>query len=124
LNDTLWAGLTDGTFKISFYANDTWGNINDTFTYTMYKDTKAPNITINLPINKTYYNIAPTFNFTAWDNVLLDTIWYQIGTHNKTVSNHTDHEVPNYIWSSIPQGPFTVYVYANDTAGKFHFIAL
>ncbi|MFX0002960.1 MAG: hypothetical protein ACFE9J_05700, partial [Candidatus Hermodarchaeota archaeon] len=114
----IWNDLPEGTYNIYIYANDTFGHLNDIHVLTLYKDTKAPNITINLPNNNTYYNNPPTFFITASDPNI-DTLWYKVGNSEiELTTNFQDFDT--FIWNSLDQGKFQVELFANDTFGHIN----
>ena len=65
-----WADLTDGLvahWKLDSDANDSAGNINNTYSFTLYKDIITPTLVINSPANNTYWNSVPDIQVTASD---------------------------------------------------------
>lgn len=60
---------------------------------------------------------APVINVTAFD-INLNSIWYRVGAINEPLINNTEEALLPAIWSSIPEGQFFLYVYANDSAGN------
>ena len=119
LNQYIWTGLADGTFEIFIFANDTAGNLNNTYVITLYKDTGAPVLTINSPIDNGVFAIAPVIDVTALD-MNLSTIWYVCNGVNVTISNNTAVALNNSIWTSLGDGNFTIAFYANDTLGHLN----
>ena len=55
LDVEIWNNLPQGGFVVYYYANDSFGHL-DYFTQMLYKDTEAPIIEIESPLNFTYYN--------------------------------------------------------------------
>ncbi|MFX0048591.1 MAG: hypothetical protein ACFE8G_10545, partial [Candidatus Hermodarchaeota archaeon] len=108
-----WGAQGDGTVTIKFYINNTLGVIGFD-EVSIIKDTIAPSITINLPSNNTYCGIAPFINILAID-ANLDLIWYKINTSNILLGNNVNQQLDASIWSSLPEGEFYVYIYANDS---------
>ncbi|MFX0003405.1 MAG: hypothetical protein ACFE9J_07970 [Candidatus Hermodarchaeota archaeon] len=119
IDQTIWNILPQGEFQLYIYANDSFGYLNNSFTLTLYKDTLAPSIVINLPHNETYWNSRPKINITAYDPYL-DKIWYKIGTVYSWLENNTETLITDYIWSSLPDGQFIIEVYANDYLGHIN----
>jgi len=121
LDSFIWAALPQGMFQISFYANDTNGNINDTIILTLYKDTLTPQITINLPVNMTLANSAPLINVTAYDTSL-DKIWYNATGVPITIflTNNSQVLLDSNIWNALGQGFFNLTFFANDSAGNIN----
>jgi len=114
LNQDIWNLLPEGEFQIEFTSFDIFGHRTD-LTITLYKDTKAPTIDINLPVNNTYWNSAPYINVTAVDPNL-DAIWYSINNFNFTLESNTPQQINNSVWLNLEdQGQFVVNIYANDS---------
>ncbi|MFX1601053.1 MAG: hypothetical protein ACFFB6_10695, partial [Promethearchaeota archaeon] len=121
LLNTIWNSLSDGTFQIEIFANDTAGNLNNIFTLTLDKDVLNPMIFINLPLNQSYWNSPPLINIIVYE-AHLDTIWYTVNTVGpiETLNNNTDELLLSSIWNGLGQGWFTIEFYANDTTGKLN----
>jgi hypothetical protein len=117
LDEDIWKALPDGEFFISFSAYDSFGHHNNTYILTLYKDTAAPTLLINAPINNGYWNVPPLLNVIAFDPNL-DTIWYNYNMTSIELYNNTDQLFNSSLWASIPDGLFYVDFYANDTFGK------
>ncbi|MHA2127051.1 MAG: hypothetical protein ACXABO_16875 [Promethearchaeota archaeon] len=116
LDENIWNNLPQGEFQIIVSGFDTLGH-NSEVVLILYKDTLAPILLLNTPVNKTYWNSAPSFNLTAFDPNL-DTIWYRVGNVNVTLSNNTLQQLDLSIWDNLPEeGEFHVYFYANDSFG-------
>ncbi|MFX1502421.1 MAG: hypothetical protein ACFFDH_15780, partial [Promethearchaeota archaeon] len=116
LDINIWNSLLQGEFQIYIYANDSLGNLNDTYIIIGYKDTIAPTIMINSPTNNTYWNSPPSINITVFDPNF-DSLWYRVGTTNITLTNNTEELLDTNIWNSLPQGEFQIHIYANDSFG-------
>jgi len=123
IDPVIWNNLEQGEFHLYIFANDTAGNINNTYSYTLFKDTFAPLIKINLPLNNTYSNVPPTFNIECYDPNF-DTLWYGDGNSNKSITNGTNQLLDWAIWNNLPDGKYQLIIYANDTFGHLndHFI--
>lgn len=122
LNDTLfnWAGRPEGLHQIWFSANDTWGNTNSSVWVTFYKDTFAPNITIEDPINFQNCSSAPWIEVSAVDAFIVDKIWYNVGPAIVFLSNGIPQQLTTAIWFSLGEGPFNIEFHANDSAGNLN----
>ncbi|TFF90240.1 MAG: hypothetical protein EU548_04020, partial [Promethearchaeota archaeon] len=116
---SLWDDLENGTLTIRFYANDTRGNLGYA-DISILIDVEAPSIDIHLPTNETAFKIAPWLNISASDFNGLDTIWYSINGVNETLEDNQEEQILNSIWNAIPEGPFTIYLYANDSLGNLN----
>ncbi|MFX0003403.1 MAG: hypothetical protein ACFE9J_07960 [Candidatus Hermodarchaeota archaeon] len=121
IDPLIWDSLEQGENQIFIFANDTAGNVNHTYVYTIYKDTLAPLIIINSPIDGTTSNSPPVFNITCFDPNF-DALWYGDGIFNITLANNTDQFLDWGIWHSLPEGLYTVLIYANDTFGHLNDI--
>jgi hypothetical protein len=114
INQLAWDALGEGTVTIKFYINNTLGVIGFD-EVTVIKDTIAPLITINLPLNNTYCGIAPILNVLVTD-ANLDSIWYEVSTYNRLLANNINQQLDSSIWSGLSEGEFYIYIYANDSA--------
>lgn len=127
-NKTIWDELPEGPFNVSFYANDTDDNLNDTVKLTFFKDTIKPNLTLVSPVDgfRTGNN---TFFFTVKTNdTNLDGLWYTVdgGENNYTINIgeskkfHSTQRINKTAWKSLINGSFILTFYANDTAGNIN----
>ena len=114
-NQVEWELLPDGIVTITFYANDTKGNIASK-SITIIKNT-SPIITIISPSNNEEFGSeAPSFIVEIF-HPQLHTMWYSLnGGKNITfTSNNTFNQVD---WELLPDGIVTITFYANNTEGK------
>ncbi|MHA2281377.1 MAG: beta strand repeat-containing protein [Promethearchaeota archaeon] len=116
IDPLIWNSLEQGEHQLFIFANDSAGNVNDTYVYTIYKDTLAPLITINSPVNGSYSNTPPILNINFYDPNY-DSLWYGDGTTNITLVNNTDQSLDWGMWNALPDGLYQIFVYANDTFG-------
>ncbi|MFW9829615.1 MAG: hypothetical protein ACFFEY_18720, partial [Candidatus Thorarchaeota archaeon] len=116
INQLAWDALDEGAVIIKFYINNTLGVLGFD-EITVIKDTLPPQITVNLPLNNSYYGNAPIINIFAND-VNLDSIWYRINTFKLSLGNNIDQQLDSSIWATLPEGEFYVYIYANDSVGN------
>jgi len=121
LDFSIWSSLPSETqLTISFYANDSAGNINELYSLTLYKDVLAPILIINSPSDNTYWNTLPPINLTVFDPYF-NSLWYRVGTTNIPLANNTAELFDILIWNSLPdETQFTIYFYANDFAGNIN----
>ena len=119
LNASIWGGLDDGPFQIEIFANDTLGNLNDTYVLTLYKDTLNPSIVINTPANLTYWNTPPSINITVYDDYF-DSLWYRANGITEPLTNNTAEFLNASIWGGLGEGPFQLEIFANDSAGNIN----
>ena len=120
IDQLAWDTLGDGPIKIKFFINNTLGVIGFD-EIIVIKDTIAPLISINLPLNNSYYSNPPIINVLASDGNL-DSIWYSVETYNISLINNTDQALSYSIWSILPEGEFHIFLYANDTVGNINDI--
>ncbi|MHA2366477.1 MAG: hypothetical protein ACXAC7_21150, partial [Candidatus Hodarchaeales archaeon] len=115
-NQNNWTVLTDGFINITFYANDTAGNLG--FDQVIVeKDSIGPTIQILSP---TVIDILGTNtpNFIVRINdTNLDKMWYSLnGGFNQTFSQNETFRVD--WWSSLPNGTVSIRFYANDSVSN------
>jgi hypothetical protein len=100
---------------ITFYANDTFGNVN-TQSINIYVDKLGPLIIINSPNdNDVLGPTAPVFDVTITDGNI-DTMWYFIegSSENRTFTGNGAFNQND--WDGIVNGTLTTIIfYANDT---------
>ncbi|MFX1497777.1 MAG: NosD domain-containing protein [Promethearchaeota archaeon] len=117
LND--WNAMNNGTVTITFYANDTLGNI-ATVNVSVYKDIIPPSITIDKPNpHEIFGQAVPDCDLTLYDRNSIDFAWYQLtnGIFTTAIREwtgiiHIDD------WNAMPNGTVTIIFYANDTLGN------
>ncbi|MFX1525066.1 MAG: hypothetical protein ACFFCC_16275, partial [Promethearchaeota archaeon] len=118
-NQADWDNIANGTLTtITFYANDTYGNINSQ-PVNIYVDRLGPIIIINSPSdNDVFGAIAPVFDVIITDGNL-DTMWYHIAgsSFNRTFTGNEQFNQDD--WNLILNGTLTtITFYANDTFGN------
>jgi parallel beta-helix repeat protein len=88
----------------------------------IFLDTKAPNVTINLPIfNQLNGTTPPSFNVEYMDDYYFNTSWYILdnGTYFTTKKIFTTNTSINQtIWNQIGNGTLRITFYGNDTRGN------
>ncbi|MFW9823999.1 MAG: hypothetical protein ACFFE4_13730, partial [Candidatus Thorarchaeota archaeon] len=114
LNQSGWTMQGDGTVTIKFYINNSIG-VFGFDEVNVIKDTIAPQISLNLPLNNSYWRTAPIINVLVTD-ANLDTIWYVVNASNRLLSNDINQQLDALIWTSLLEGVFYIYIYANDSA--------
>jgi len=118
IDASTWNALSDGIITIKFYANDTIANLGSA-EVTISKDTTAPVIAINEPIDGQMFGSSPpNYNISITENNL-DSMWYTMdgGVNNFTLSTYTGL-LDSAAWSALSDGSITITFYANDTAGN------
>jgi len=119
IDQTEWNKKLDGSVTIRFYAQDNKGNEGHA-EVTVLKDTIAPNITINSPIqDQEFGSDAPTFNITITE-LNLDTMWYVIVSNETTkrIITSTIGSIDISVWNPLADGTINIRFYANDTTGN------
>jgi len=123
LESLLWAALSEGVFTIEIFANDTAGNLNNTYILTLTKDTLAPVVTVTFPQENSTIGINPPQISVSISDVTLDQTWYVIVGNNRNYT-FTGTEgsniitIPQAIWEALPDGSITIIFYANDSLGR------
>ena len=119
-NQLAWDSFLGGSLVIYFYANDSAGN--EAFdTVTVIVDKNVPTIIVNLPVDDTTIGTQPSINIIIYDTNK-DSVWYIVAPYAPVfyTGNNTDQLMDLAIWDAIPEGPFTIAFFANDTAGNLN----
>jgi len=116
---TIWDSLDEGRFQINIFANDTFGNINNTNSLTLYKDTLPPKIVINSPLNQTFWNSRPILNITVFDPNL-KSIYYRVSTATFWLENNTQKRLSSFTWANLAEGEFKIQFFAEDLVGNIN----
>ncbi|MFX1322726.1 MAG: nitrous oxide reductase family maturation protein NosD, partial [Promethearchaeota archaeon] len=119
ISQSEWKLQSNGTVTINFFANDTMGNVGKR-NVTVYKDIKAPVITINNPDPYEVFGASqPDCNILFEDVNGVDAKWYQLTDGSTTTSVrewtgiiHSDD------WNLMANGTVIIIFYANDTIGN------
>jgi len=119
VNQASWDAASDGPNFITFYANDSVGNVNSS-SITVIKDTGAPNIQINNPnLNDLFANTPPAFNVEIKD-YLLNKTWYTVEGAFTKYFFIVNESIDTNGWNNAPEGLVAITFYANDTLGKLN----
>jgi hypothetical protein len=106
----------DGPITITFYVNDTSGNVNFD-EIIVIKDTFSPMIIISSPTVSEIFGIsAPDFIVEIKDPNL-DSMWYTIDGGLNNITFTTNETIDQNKWINLPDGPVNLIFYANDTLG-------
>ena len=73
-----------------------------------------PQITINSPANNSHWNTEPSINLIATDDTLNYT-WYNVSDQREFLQSGVAEYLRADIWSSLPEGPFLIEFFANDS---------
>ncbi len=110
--------LEDDEYYINATSYDKSENKNSTETRKIIIDTTPPKIKIIHPLNKTYDIDVVELNYTARDDIGLDTCWYStdLGITNTTITCGQ-----NITGLTSNEGKNTWIVWANDTIGNENY---
>ena len=116
--DIYWTnktGLSDGTYTLYAFVNDTAGNTNQTVVRTVRIDTTAPVLTIISPLDKAYSSNQIWFNISA--NEELNSCVFSI---DSGVNNSMNKYNGTYYYnlSLVSDGYHNVTFYCNDTVNN------
>ncbi|KKN35179.1 hypothetical protein LCGC14_0786310 [marine sediment metagenome] len=113
----IWNSLSNGTNSITFYANDTVGNIG-TSSIKVNVDKLAPNITINSPEPYDLFdNRTISFNISIFDGNL-EAIWYSLNDNLNYTLLETVGFIEQEAWDACGNGTVSIKFFANDSIGN------
>ena len=117
--------LTEGLNRMTVFANDTNGNLNNTEFLEFTIDRTAPAVTIvnpangsNLSFNFQAFNATVTNGGAAVETVLFSFDNFSSPGFNVTATNNSGNWNANVNITTLAEGPHTMTVFANDTAGN------
>jgi parallel beta-helix repeat protein len=119
ISQTEWNKQPNGTVVISFFANDSVGNVGIK-NVTVYKDIESPTIIIYDPLpNEIFGTDIPECNVTVYDINGVNATWYQLtnGTTTTATRSWTGSIHPDD-WNAMVNGTVTLIIFANDTVGN------
>ena len=123
INQALWDALPEGNVLITFYANDSIGNLGFA-EVTIKKDVTVPIITINNPQNNDIIGAtAPNYNFSI-EELNLDTVWYTLNDGTNLPFMGLNGTINQALWDALPEGNILIKFYANDTLGRIGFAVI
>jgi len=112
-----WSILPNGTILITFYANDTLGNL-ATDSVPIRLDNLAPTITILSPKDGEVFNgTAPDYIVEVSD-IHLNTIWYSLDGGLTNISIISNGTIDQNNWTLQSEGVVSISFYANDSRGN------
>ncbi|NOQ56230.1 MAG: hypothetical protein GQ477_05505, partial [Nanohaloarchaea archaeon] len=106
--------MAEETHTVTFYCNDTAGNLNSTTEY-FNIDLTLPTITLDDPANNTIITEPLWMNLTMADDLLLDTSWW---SNDAGITNYTLDSPWDINMSEWPDGYNIIYVWVNDSANN------
>ncbi|MCK5234318.1 MAG: hypothetical protein KAJ88_00610, partial [Candidatus Aenigmarchaeota archaeon] len=117
-------GLSDGTYTIKVYVNDTAGNINQTETRTITIDTTPPNMTITSPENATALPAGTTqtqISITTDENATCRYNTTDSGYENSTSFTSTGNQDHSFLYTGLSGGnTYELYYWCNDSYGNIN----
>ena len=116
-----WDKISNGTVKIAFNANNSWGNVGRA-EVTVRKDIIAPVINIYQPIlSQEFIDIPPIFNVSIIEPNF-NSSWYTVdgGLTNVTFTGITG-VIDETLWDSLSRGTITIRFYAKDDVGNIGY---
>jgi parallel beta-helix repeat protein len=117
INSVGWANLLDGNVNITFYANDSIGQIKS-LDVIIIKDTGLPSINIISPITNQVFGVSsPRFTVEISDPHL-NKIWYIINSGTTKYFFTQNDTLDNDAWENLLDGNVEITFYANDSAGN------
>ena len=116
INITAWNACLDGVIVISFYANDTLGNLNFE-EIQVIKDSTLPEISIHSPTILELFGLkAPYFNISIV-NSDLDTSWYSLNDGQNYTITGSIGKFDQDAWDLCGNGTVKISFFANNSAG-------
>ncbi|MFX1410219.1 MAG: NosD domain-containing protein, partial [Promethearchaeota archaeon] len=119
ISQSEWELQYNGTVIITFFADDTVGNIGKN-NVTVFKDVISPSIIINEPKSYDVFgHVPPVCNLTLYDTSSVDQVWYELTDGITTTSPREWTDIIHIDdWNAITNGTVTIIFYANDTLGN------
>ncbi len=121
--------FTEGSHQLTVLANDTAGNYDRSKVLDFTVDITAPTITVNIPLadrNFSRSSSNQTFNLTVRDNLLtIASVRFSFNNFsgtgfNVSARNDSGYWILSYNVSALAEGPHSITIFANDTAGNFN----
>ncbi|MHA1104289.1 MAG: OmpL47-type beta-barrel domain-containing protein [Promethearchaeota archaeon] len=119
INQTEWANLSDGTVIISFYANDTLGNLGH-YVRTVNKHTTSPFVSINYPSSDIFYSTTPYYDVDV-SGLSIDTTWYNLNGGINVTCTESYGLINQTEWDKLSSGPILFTFFANDSIGNMGY---
>ncbi len=119
INQTQWSVLSTGNYSLTFYANNSAGEMISKSLY-IIKDVDDPVITVNFT-GDTFGKVAPNFTVSIIEEYLNDT-WYILdgGTTKMTFTGLTG-TIDQDQWVLVTTGDVGIIFYARDIAGNIGY---
>jgi len=112
-HNNLMTSVSDGFHNVTFWCNDSAGNMNSTSAY-FTLDTAAPNVAIISPGNRTYNSTTISLDYYVNDSgVGANASWFEYNGTNTTLTTNTT-------FTAIENNVSTLTLWANDSLGKLN----
>ena len=118
IDQDAWDHFGEELVIIRFYINDSFGKIGMD-EVTIAKDPTPPTLIINSPTNQAALASEPFINLTIIEPHL-DEVWYQVGATLINITGNINQYLDSVIWNNLPQGTFTLELFASDTLGNIN----
>ena len=121
VNQTAWDQLGNGLIKLTFFANNSLGNLASQ-SIIIYKDNTLPELYINQPTDfQITGKISPYFNISI-NEPNLEATWYTLnGSTTKFRFNGEVGKINQTSWDLFGNGSITIRFSVNDSAGNLAF---
>ena len=117
IDANLWDSLLDGQVKITFYANDSLGQLASKYV-NIYKDTKNPSISIISPtVEQEFGSNAPAF-IVEVNEANIKRLGYKIEGIEIEYNFTTNSTINQAAWEGLPNGEVYLSFFIEDIAGK------
>jgi len=120
IDPTEWDKLSDGTYTIRFYANDTLGNLNFE-EVNIIKDAYAIVINIISPLENEVFSFnAPSF-IVEIECAFLNITWYTLAGAPQKYIFTVNGTINQTAWGLLSDGLVSIRFYANNSIGEIIF---
>ncbi|MEJ2251336.1 MAG: hypothetical protein P8Y97_17005 [Candidatus Lokiarchaeota archaeon] len=119
IDQAAWDSCENGSVIITFYANNTLGNLGKT-ELNVRKDVFYPFLTIISPVSEKLYGITgPDYDIliSTLDNV---SMWYTLNAGQKFIILTTSGKIDQSYWDSIITQKVNVTFYVNNSFGQIN----
>jgi hypothetical protein len=119
IDSTAWTNAPQGAVTITFYVNDSAGNL-DSASVGINKDSLNPSLdSIDSPSPGAWFDSTPPSYSLSITEVNLDTIWYTLDAGLNNYTGALSGTIDSTAWTNAPQGAVTITFYVNDSVGNW-----